>query len=168
MRSKKFIWAVVLVFIIALLIHFAPFGKSNLTSYTMDLKYDDANKIISGSETIDFLNTDDVQLSEIYLHLYPNAFKEKDKAPFTKEEIGLAYPDGFKPGYIEISNVSFNGKVPATYSIDENTGQVMKILLPKRLNKNDRIKFTINFKVKLPPSAGRFGYGKNTVQIANF
>ncbi|MGF7397838.1 M1 family metallopeptidase [Thermoanaerobacterium thermosaccharolyticum] len=168
MRSKKYILSVILVIAIALLIYFAPLKSSNLTSYKMDIKYSDENKTIIGTETVDFINTDDVKLSEIYLHLYPNAFKDKDNVPFTKEEIGLAYPNGFKPGYIEINKITFNKDVPATYSIDKKTGEILKILLPKKLEKGDRINFTISFKVQIPPSQGRFGYGKNTVQVTNF
>lgn len=168
MRGKKLIWLSILIVIIAVLIYFAPLGRSNLTSYTMDLKYNDTNKMISGTETIDFVNTDDIKLSEIYLHLYPNAFKDKEKAPFTKDEIKLAYPNGFKKGYIDINNITFNNKVPASYDIDEKTGQILKVILPKKISKGDRIKFNIDFKVQLPSSEGRFGYGKNTVQITNF
>lgn len=110
MRGKKFILIATVVIITALAVYFAPFGKTNLTTYIMDVKYDDTNKVISGLETVDFINTDDTVLNQLYLHLYPNAFKEKDKIPFAKEEVELAYPDGFKPGYIDIKNITFDGK----------------------------------------------------------
>ncbi|MDI3311660.1 MAG: M1 family peptidase, partial [Thermoanaerobacterium sp.] len=168
MKGKKYIWLVILVATIGLLIYFAPIKNSNTTVYNMDLKYNDKDKTIIGTEVVDFINTDDVNLSEVYMHLYPNAFKDKDKVPFTKEEIGLAYPNGFKPGYIEINGVTFGKNTKAAYSIDQKTGEILKILLPKKLGKGDRIKFAIDFKVQIPPSCGRFGYGKNTIQVTNF
>ncbi|AFK85478.1 MULTISPECIES: M1 family metallopeptidase [Thermoanaerobacterium] len=168
MKSKKYIWLVILVAAIGLLIYFAPIKNSNRTVYNMDLKYNDKDKTIIGTEAVDFINTDDVNLSEVYMHLYPNAFKDKSKVPFTKEEMGLAYPNGFKPGYIEINDVTFGKNEKATYSIDQKTGEILKILLPKKLGKGDRISFTIDFKVQIPPSCGRFGYGNNTIQVTNF
>lgn len=168
MKSKKYIWLVILVAAIGLLIYFAPIKNSSRTVYNMDLKYNDKDKTIIGTEAVDFINTDDVNLSEVYMHLYPNAFKDKSKVPFTKEEMGLAYPNGFKPGYIEINDVTFGKNEKATYSIDQKTGEILKILLPKKLGKGDRISFTIDFKVQIPPSCGRFGYGNNTIQVTNF
>ncbi|HHV74492.1 MAG TPA: M1 family metallopeptidase [Thermoanaerobacterium sp.] len=168
MKNKKYIWLVILVAAIGLLIYFAPIKNSNRTVYNMDLKYNDKDKTIIGTEVVDFINTDDVNLSEVYMHLYPNAFKDKSKVPFTKEEMGLAYPNGFKPGYIEINGVTFGKNEKATYSIDQKTGEILKILLPKKLGKGDRISFAIGFKVQIPPSCGRFGYGNNTIQVTNF
>ncbi|QSZ27093.1 M1 family metallopeptidase [Aceticella autotrophica] len=168
MRGKKFILIATAVIITALAVYFAPFGKTNLTTYIMDVKYDDTNKVISGLETVDFINTDDTVLNQLYLHLYPNAFKEKDKIPFTKEEVELAYPYGFKPGYIDIKNITFEGKKMASYKIEGESQQILRIQLPEKLSKGNRIKFTIDFKVQLPPATGRFGYGEKTVQVANW
>lgn len=167
--NKKLLWISALaVIIIAAVVYFLPAKQANFTLYTINAQYYDENKTITGTETVDFLNTDDVVLKEIYFHLYPNAFKDQSKLPFTKEELPFAYLDGFKPGFIEIKDVTYGNGIPVTYNIDEKNQEVLKVMLPKELQKGERVKLNMDFKVQLPPSAGRFGYGRNTIQIANW
>lgn len=166
--DKKLYWILALVIIIAAVVYFLPAKQANLTQYIINAQYYDEDKTITGTEAVDYLNTDDVALKELDFHLYPNAFKDQNKLPFTKEELPLAYPYGFKPGFIEIKNITYNGNIPIAYEIDADNQEVLKVMLPKELQKGDRIKLNIDFKVQLPPSTGRFGYGKNTVQIANW
>ncbi|MDI6600212.1 MAG: M1 family metallopeptidase [Thermoanaerobacteraceae bacterium] len=136
----------------------------NITSYIIDAQLDTHVMALTGRETVKYVNTEDVPLKEIYFHLYPNAFKDETIAPFPPEEMGRAYPDGFSPGYIDILSVKV-GEEDIQFDVD-NT--IMKVTLPHELTPGKTADITINFVVKLPPSDGRFGYGKYTVRLANW
>ncbi len=132
--------------------------------YIIDAQLDTHVMALTGRETVKYTNTADVPLKEIYFHLYPNAFKAQSIAPFPKDEMGLAYPDGFSPGYMDILGVKVRNK-ETRFDID---GINMKVSLPGELMPGRSTSITINFMVKLPPSDGRFGYGKNTIRLANW
>lgn len=145
-----------------------PTKDSNITLYTIEAKYDDENKVIYATQKVDYVNTHDISLREVYFHLYPNAFKTQENLPFTKEELPFAYPDGFKLGFIEFEKIAYRNDIPATYKFEEPNGEILKVILPKELKKGEGIQIKMTYKVQLPPCRGRFGYGTNTVQVANW
>lgn len=136
----------------------------NITEYIIDVQIDTHVMALTGKETVRYVNTEDVSLKEIYFHLYPNAFKDDSISPFPPDEIGLAYPDGFSPGYTDILGVKVNDE-EAQFVIE---GTNMKVSLPHELMPGKSTDIAINFVVKLPPSDGRFGYGKYTIKLANW
>ncbi|MGB9679566.1 MAG: M1 family metallopeptidase [Minisyncoccia bacterium] len=166
--NKKLLLIGALIVIIVVIVYVLPVKQEKITSYNINAKYNDENKTISAIQTVEYVNKSEKTLKEIYFHLYPNAFKEKEKLPFTKEELSFAYPEGFKEGYIDIKRVTFDKNIPAVYSVEENKQEILKIQLPKELRKGEKIKIEFEYKVQLPPAVGRFGYGKNTIQIANW
>ena len=165
--KQKILLGLVIIVIIGLVFYLLP-EETRLTSYTIEAKYDDQNKIIYATQTVKYINTNDIPLKEIYFHLYPNAFKTQENLPFTKEELPFAYPNGFKPGFIEIEKVTFDKDIPATYELEEPNEEILKINLPKELKKGETIEINMTYKVQIPPCRSRFGYGNNTVQIGNW
>ncbi len=132
--------------------------------YIIDAQIDTRVMALTGRETVKYANTADVPLKEIYFHLYPNAFRDDSVAPFPQDEMDLAYPEGFSPGYIDVLGVKVRDK-ETQFDID---GTNMKVLLPRELMPGKTTDIAINFMVKLPPCDGRFGYGKNTIRLANW
>lgn len=132
--------------------------------YTIEASFYPNDKRIDGSQNVTVKNTEKVELSELYFHLYPNAFKTPDTAPFPRHEMQSAYPEGFSPGYINIKKVSTSSG-PLEYEV-ENT--LLKVVLDKPLKPGGSISLTMEFTEIIPPSYGRFGYGKNTFNIANW
>lgn len=165
--KQKALLGLVIIVIIGLVLYLLP-EETQLTSYTIEAKYDDQNKIIYATQTVKYINTNDIPLKEIYFHLYPNAFKTQENLPFTKEELPFAYPNGFQPGFIEIEKVTFDKDIPATYELEEPNEEILKINLPKELKKGETIEINMTYKVQIPPCRSRFGYGNNTVQIGNW
>lgn len=165
--KQKTLLGLVIIVIIGLVFYLLP-EETRLTSYTIEAKYDDQNKIIYATQTVKYINTNDIPLKEIYFHLYPNAFKTQENLPFTKEELPFAYPNGFKAGFIEIEKVTFDKDIPATYELEEPNEEILKIKLPKELKKGETIQINMTYKVQIPPCRSRFGYGNNTVQVGNW
>lgn len=166
--KQKALLGLAIIVIIGLVLYFLPNNHSEITSYIIDAQYNDQDKAISATQTVRYTNTNDIPLKAIYFHLYPNAFKSQENLPFTKEELPFAYPDGFQSGFIEIGKVTFDNDLPATYELEEPNGEILKVTLPKELEKGEVIQINMSYKVQLPPCRSRFGYGKNTVQLGNW
>lgn len=100
--------AIFLVFLCLVPFVMVGCGKQEtpLTSYTMDLEYDDAAKVLSGSETVQYINTSNNAFSALYFHLYPNAFRQDAiNKPVTVSNQDDAYPNGIDYGDIMIGYV---------------------------------------------------------------
>lgn len=136
----------------------------NCPRYAIDVTFNPDEKKVEGIQEVTVKNTEKVELSELYFHLYPNAFKTSDAAPFPRAEFASAYPEGFAPGYINIKSV--RGETgPLAYEAEDT---LLKVVLDKPLKPGRQTKLTMEFTEVIPPSYGRFGYGKNTFNIANW
>lgn len=67
----------------------------NLTEYVITAEFLEEDMSLKGHQNLVYTNREEEILDNIYLHLYPNAFKTKDAVPFEKEEMQRAYPNGF-------------------------------------------------------------------------
>ena len=94
-------------------------GK-NLNKYIMDVIFDDESKRLMCNQNVEYVNNTNIALDKIYFHIYPNAFPKKEFAPFEKDEMNQAYPNGFNEGYIDIKNVfwlQFAGIICFSFSL---------------------------------------------------
>jgi hypothetical protein len=132
--------------------------------YDIDVTFYPDQKKIEGTQRVIVTNEEQTRLEALYFHLYPNAFKSPDTAPFPKSEMAAAYPEGFSPGYIDIMKVEADSG-SLKYEID---GTLLKVDLPQPLKPGERIKLTMKFVEVIPSSQGRFGYGRSTFNIANW
>lgn len=142
--------------------------KQNLTTYTMDLVYEDSTKTLSGNQTVDYINTSDNVLSCIKFHLYPNAFRQGAK----KEVVSLsnvikAYPNGKSYGNINIINAQI-GSNDVEYFVCGEDENILQINLNEELYPNERVRIIINYTVKLANINHRLGYGENAINLCNF
>ncbi len=139
--------------------------KSN--QYNIHCYFDEKEKLLKGYEHLVYLNSNDVVLADIYMHLYPNAFENEDTLPFGPLERNSAYPEGFNVGFLNIDNIQIEGqRVPWEYKDDNR--QILKISLPEPVGPSDTVSMDINFTVKFPHCYGRFGYGNNTIKAVNW
>ena len=82
----------------------------------MDVIFDDESKRLKCNQNVEYVNNTNLSLDKIYFHIYPNAFSKKEFAPFEKDEMHQAYPNGFNEGYIDIKNI-LNNKDKLEYEI---------------------------------------------------
>lgn len=170
--------------------------EGTLSAYTMDIDFDDNTKSLTCSENVSYINSTNTALNHICFHLYPNAFRDGAKASVVSLSDYLkAYPNGKSYGNIEIKNVSVLNSIATctnSFSIEQPTySEISKYINSNKLNENqyfvggedenilyvilktplypdERIDIKIEFNVTLPNINHRFGYGNNTVNIANF
>ena len=141
--------------------------EKSINRYTMDVIFDDESKRLMCNQNIAYVNNTKTTLDKIYLHIYPNAFSKKELAPFEKEEMKQAYPNGFNEGYIDLKNILNNDK-KLEYKIKGDKNDLLEIKLGKQLNPGDKISIDMKYNIKIPNSEVRFGYGKNTINITNW
>lgn len=143
-----------------------PSGK-NIHGYDMEVQLDPVEKMLTARQKIHYVNHADRPFHALYFHLYPNAFKLEETVPFEKKEMDLAYPKGFEPGYIQITSVKSRDEA-LSYVVMGKGDTILRVNLIKELEPGETIDLDIDFTVKIPPSYGRFGYGENTISIANW
>ncbi len=90
-----------------LLLPFSAFSQyfQQDVSYQIEVKLDDKNHFLSGFETLTYKNNSPQALNEIYMHVWPNAYKNKETAlaQQLKRNDGnkLAKADAKDLGYID-------------------------------------------------------------------
>lgn len=139
----------------------------NKNQYTMDVIFDDETKRLMCNQSIEYINNTGKDLDKIYFHIYPNAFSTEELAPFEKDEMKEAYPNGFDEGYIDIKNILQDSQ-KLQYKITGDKNDILEVSLNEELKTNEKILIDMKYNVKLPNSAGRFGYGDDTINLTNW
>ena len=138
-----------------------------LTWYGIDVVFSPQEGTLHCKQRVYYTNTEENPITNLYFHIYPNAFKYEDKTVFPPEEMSRAYPDGFWPGFIEFHNIELNEK-PTTYTIQGYSDDILTIVLDEALEPGQRADVWMEYSVKLPKSPGRFGYWENTFNLGNW
>lgn len=139
----------------------------NVSSYSLDVTLLD-DMTMTCSETLNYKNNTESVLNKLNMHLYPNAFREGSKhPPVSLASSSRAYPNGKSYGKIDISKVLVKNseKQFSICGVDQN---ILEFEFGEELYPDDNIEIKIDFFVTLPNINHRFGYGNNTINIANF
>ncbi len=139
----------------------------SINKYEIDLKLDDGNRILSGKEKVTYFNKSDKEMKDIYFHVYPNAFSKDEAVPVMFNDSSYAYPNGFNPSYIEILNVSMEGK-KIKYSISGVDSTTLKLELKKPIRSDEYVKILIDFQLKIPDARDRIGYYEGLYLFGNW
>ncbi len=174
--KKSSLW---LILILMISIHSGAmsFSQHNV-NYRIKTKLSTEEKIVFGEETLAWLNTGDMPVSELQFHLYLNAFKN-NRSTFMKESGGSHR--GFKVdkdrwGYTEVSRIGIQNGADLTPAMayiqpdDQNPDDetVMRVLLPEPLPPGETIILEIVFQSKLPEVFARSGYKGNFFMVAQW
>lgn len=123
--------------------------------YKITVFYNPDESSIYGSEKIYYKNIEDADLSEIYFHIYPNAFRSKSTAPIMGGFEGN-YPEGFNPGQIDIVGVWVNGS-PVKWSVGGEAYTLLCIKPVDKVKKNQKVSIKIDYQERLPQARTDFG-----------
>ncbi len=141
--------------------------ESKINEYRIDVNLDTENMTYKGKQTVSYVNNTDIDLEDIYFHLYPNAFKSLEKAPILFNIGDEMNPSSYKPGYIEIEKVKA-GEKDLEWNIDEGKDTILNINLDKPLEKGKSIDLYLEYVVKLPTTKDRFGYHDKGINCGNW
>lgn len=121
-------------------------APSLITNYTITAVLQDWNHIVTGNTTITYVNHADVSFSELYFHLYPNAFTPN--------------------GSIDIFNIGYNSH-SLSYSITGEDHTILEVDLvnssgPGLLLPGGIVTLDILWQVTVPERQDRFGWYEQT------
>ncbi|MFN0082503.1 MAG: M1 family metallopeptidase [Ferruginibacter sp.] len=141
------------------------------TDYKIAVTLNDADNSITGFETIDYYNNSPDTLQFIWLHLWPNAYKN-DRTTFSDQLLENGRTDFYfspenKKGYI--NRLSF--KVGNFNAVTEDHPQhqdIVKLLLPQPLAPGKMVKIETPFHVKLPYNFSRGGHVEQSYQLTQW
>ncbi len=138
-----------------------------MAHYAIEAVFEPESKVVQATQRITLKNQYETSLDQLYFHIYPNAFKEEDLAPFEKAERDFAYPNGFSPGWIEIKEVKENDK-QASHKVMGDINTILRVTLSKALAPQEETVIYFEYTVQLPNAVGRMGYGDDTININNW
>ncbi|MBD3234442.1 MAG: hypothetical protein GF315_12020, partial [candidate division Zixibacteria bacterium] len=135
--------------------------------YSLSVKLDDRNHYLFGSEIITYHNNSPDTLSELYLHLYPNAFKDKNtvyaREAYAAGDDFFYYADKDDRGWIDILDVRSN--VMRKYEIN---GTIMRMELSAPCLPDSHIVFGLTFYLKIPQIFSRLGHANNHYEFTQW
>lgn len=144
---------------------------ADINQYVIDAVLDPANMMLTAEQQVTYVNNNSVGLTELYFHIYTNAFKKKETAPFLFDDFSRAYSRGFKPGYSELSSVELSKgqtREALEYSLQGEGETILKVKLPEPLQPQKSVILELKYKVVIPPAGERFGYGEGNINMGNW
>ncbi len=141
--------------------------SKKLNTYTMDLSLDMEEHTLTGKQKVNYQNTSGTILNEVCFHLYPRAFSQNAvNRPVTKLNEQKAYPNGVSYGDIIIDKVWLNGvEIEPTYL---GTDKDILSIGVAEFKPETWVDIEMEYHILLPNIVHRFGYGDDTVNLANF
>lgn len=122
-------------------------------NYTINVTLDDVNHALFATESIEYINNSPDNLEFIYMHLWPNAYKDHTtalcKQMMRDNNLSLYYADSTDRGFIDQLDFKVDG-VPAKLEYDAEHPDVAKLILNKTLAPGAKITITTPFHVKIP------------------
>lgn len=173
MKSKKLL----LLFILpVLLFSFSLVGckeskldkaSKNLSTYSMDITYND-DHTLTVTQSLDYHNHTDTSLENLALHLYPRSFREGSlSSVVSKLNYSKCYYKGASYGDIEVTKIKLNGEEKEVDLIGDNS-DILNVKLDENLSPDSSVNLYLEYTVTLPNINHRFGYGEDTINVANF
>lgn len=129
--------------------------------YQIAVQLDTKNHRLTGTETLKYKNNSPDTLSEVWFHLYPNAYKD-DNSIFAQElrqngSSRFALAPAEERGFIQIDSIfAQNQRLSGRYKPGDETE--MLVPLPVPLKPGETITFRLHFQVKIPFIFSRFGH----------
>lgn len=142
--------------------------SKTLSDYEINIIYDNDNKTLTNTQTVDYVNNSDAILTKVCFHLYPTAFEEGAiNKPVSELNMAKAYPNGNSYANINITRTKLNGQdISPLYEGEDD--DILVVQLTERLLPTQKTSIYFEYSVVLPNVLHRFGYGSNTINLANF
>lgn len=138
----------------------------HVASYTLEARLDAVKHRVSGRGTIVIVNTARAPLSELYFHLYMNAFKN-DATLFLRSPFGAGRSGshGNAWGYIDVERLYARELESdlwparaASMPFDPDDETNVRVPLPRALEPGQTLTLEVAFQVQLPEIIERTGY----------
>ena len=142
--------------------------SQDLSTYNIDLYVDVETKKVEATQTISYINNTDGILKNIKLHLYPQFFEQgatEKIVPSTK--MNNVYPNGMSYAEFNINRLKVDETEKAIVYENE-FDDILNVELNSSLLPEETSQIYFEYSFTLPNCCHRFGYGDNTINLANF
>ncbi|OAB43602.1 M1 family metallopeptidase [Paenibacillus glacialis] len=152
--------------------------SKRVVEYHLDVSLDPDEKVLKGTETLTWTHPGKNTVTELYFHLYPNAFSSTDTT-FMKESGGrlrndVMPTDGF--GSMTLTELetadglSLMHRIQYVQPDDGNSKDtsLVKVRLPRPVKGGESITLNMKFEVKLPQIFARMGTAGNFVMAGQW
>ncbi len=141
-------------------------------NYNISVKLDDQNHFLHGEEQFEYVNNSPDALSYLYIHLWPNAYKNQNTAMAKQlmrdRNYFFLYCLRKDKGFIDSLDFKVNGE-PVEWRLDSNHIDIGIIYLNKPLAPGQKCTVSTPFRVKLPSgSISRLGHIGQSYQITQW
>ncbi len=141
-------------------------------NYKIDVRLNDREHMLSAFESFEYINHSPDTLGFIYVHLWPNAYKNGKTALgrqlYADKETELTFGHDSIRGWIDSLDFKINGQ-PVKWEYDPKHIDICKIHLVIPLKPGERMTVTTPFKVKIPSGAiSRLGHIGQSYQITQW
>jgi hypothetical protein len=153
----------------------ALFSQTNYwqqqVNYTIDVTLNDTAHTLDGYVKMDYYNNSPDTLFFIWIHAWPNAYKN-DRTAFSDQLLQIGRTDFYfsdeeKRGYINRLDFKVNGQLAQLQDHPEHQ-DIFKLLLPQPLIPHNKAKIETPFHVKLPYNFSRGGHVGQAYQITQW
>ncbi len=139
--------------------------------YNIDVKLNDTLHTLEGVEHFKYFNNSPDTLRFLYLHLWPNAYKN-DRTAFNKQKVGLGdtkfnYSKASERGYIKNLLFTVNDR-QVSYSDYNSMEDVILLNLPEPLLPGNSVDVSTPFLIRIPKVFSRMGHGTQDYQITQW
>jgi len=141
-------------------------------NYKIDVKLNDKKHVLTGFEEFTYKNNSPTTLNFIYIHVWPNAYKNNEtalaKQLYDMKNFSLEYASAENKGYIDSLDFKVDGE-QADWNFDENHIDIVKLRLKKPLAPGSSVTVSTPFKVKIPNgNISRLGHVGESYQITQW
>lgn len=141
-------------------------------NYEIHVELDDKNHRLVAFETIEYRNNSPHPIDSIYIHLWPNAYKNYNTAlaqqKLENNEPNLYYAPDEQLGYIDSLSFKINEE-SIQWKFDPQHKDICIIYLPQQLQSGESIKISTPFNVKIPLGIfSRLGHIGQSYQITQW
>ncbi|OIO99960.1 MAG: hypothetical protein AUJ98_09320 [Bacteroidetes bacterium CG2_30_33_31] len=140
--------------------------------YNIDVQLDDIKHILNAKETIVYKNNSPTELNFLWLHLWPNAYKNENTALCNQlvrnENADLYYAADSSKGFIDSLDFWVDGK-QIKWQFDHENIDICKLILNEPIKPGDSISISTPFRVKIPSSEfSRLGHDGQSYAISQW
>ncbi len=149
-------------------------SRAPAVDYQLTARLDPEAHTVDGKGRVVWTNTSDKPQSEVFVHLYLNAFRDEDSY-FMRSEAGVGFRGGSKPdswGGIEVRSFRLGGDElwpSIVHSPDDPKDATdIRVALPAPVEPGQRVTFEVEFQAKLPSVVARTGFHGDFHMVAQW
>ncbi|MBI1307621.1 MAG: hypothetical protein GC181_13545 [Bacteroidetes bacterium] len=139
--------------------------------YEIEVRLDDQKHMLYGWVKMVYKNNSKVALNEMYMHLWPNAYSDRN-TPFAKQQmlngnLDFYFSELSDRGFIDSLDFKMNG-TKCQWQLLPEQSDIARLNLPDAIAPGKSVTITTPFRVKVPGSFSRMGHEAQSYQITQW